>query len=311
MTNIQLPTPAPLTPVPLTATTLHQFIRERGAARANLTLQQRREAADGNALIYPVPGTFITEPVSAGGAAAEWQAGPNASGTRTLLYFHGGGYLFGSPTSHRHLTTALADAANMRCLSVDYRLAPEHPFPAAVDDAMAAYRWLLETGVSATDIALGGDSAGGGLAVALMVRARDENLPLPAAAILISPWTDLECARPSYTTHAHLDPSITQAGITDTANVYLAGADPHDPLASPVYADHRGLPPCLIQVGGAEVLIDDARDLSTAMRRAGVCAELEVWDQMVHVWHAFHQHLPEGQRAVQRAADFLRTQMPG
>jgi len=295
----------------LTAATLPDYMRERAAARGNLSLSERRDVVDSNASAFPIGPEIEVSPVDANGVAAEWQIPPGTGAASCLLYFHGGGYLFGSPTSHRHLTSKLAASAGMRCLSVDYRLAPEHPFPAAVDDAFAAYRWLLDQGLAARRIAVAGDSAGGGLAVSLMLKAREEALPLPAAAVLLSPWTDLACDRPSYASRAAVDPSITQTGIQDTANAYLAGADVTTPLASPVYANLSGLPPCLVQVGEKEVLLDDSRDLVTSMRRSGTVAELEVWDGMVHVWHSFHPVLEEGRQALERAGDFLKAKVPG
>lgn len=299
-----------VSPVPrLTAATLPDYLKARAASRMGLSVAQRRAAVDENALVFPTDDDVRVESVDAGGVPAEWQVAPEADSRKCLLYFHGGGYVFGSPTSHRHLSSRMARLSGMRCLSVDYRLAPENPFPAAVDDALAAYQWLMGQGIAASDIAVAGDSAGGGLAVALMLRAREENTPLPGASVLFCPWTDMACNRPSYTSRAHIDPSITQAGILDSANAYLNGAPADTPLASPVHADLSGLPPCLVQVGEREVLVDDARDLVTGMRRKGTVAELEVWDGMVHVWHAFHPVLEEGRQAVQRAADFLRAEM--
>ncbi len=297
-------------PVPrLTAATLPGYLKDRAASRMGLSIEERRAAVDENARIFPTDEDIRVETADAGGVAAEWQIAPEADSSKCLIYFHGGGYVFGSSTSHRHLSSRMARLSGMNCLSVDYRLAPENPFPAAVDDAVAAYQWLQGQGISASNIALAGDSAGGGLAVALMLRARDEGMSLPGAAVLLCPWTDMACNRPSYTSRASIDPSITQAGILESASAYLNGAPADTPLASPVYADLSGLPPCLVQVGEREVLVDDARDLVTGMRRKGTVAELEVWDGMVHVWHAFHPVLEEGRQAVQRAADFLRGEM--
>ncbi len=293
----------------LTAQSLPAFVRQRSASRANLSLEERRAAINANAELYPVsPGTDL-ETVSANGVAAEWQAAPTADKDRCLLYFHGGGFVLGSPRSHRHLSAAIAEQARMRCLSVDYRLAPEHTFPAALDDCFTAYQWLLNQGMPAAQIALGGDSAGGGLVLSVLLRARDERLPLPAASIMLSPWTDLDCGRDAYVTRADLDPMITRQGIRSLAADYLGSADPHTPLASPVNADLGGLPPCLIQVGEAEVLLDDARDVATAIRRTGGSVELEVWDRMVHVWQSFHPMLEEGRQAVSRLGSFLQTRI--
>lgn len=301
--------PASPSTLRLTAATLADYIQERASSRADLSLAERRAIVDENATTFPTDADIQIASVDAAGVPCEWQTPPDVKGQKCLLYFHGGGYAFGSTKSHRHLSSKMAQLADMRCLSVDYRLAPENPFPAAVDDAVTAYRWLLDQGIAAGNIALAGDSAGGGLAVATMLKAREEGLPLPAAAVLICPWTDMGCDRPSYRSRAQADPSITQAGIQASAKAYLKGADIKTPLASPVYADLSGLPPCLVQVGEREVLVDDARDLVTSMRRVGTIAELEVWDGMVHVWHSFHPILKEGLQAVQRGADFLSTHM--
>jgi monoterpene epsilon-lactone hydrolase len=224
-----------------------------------------------------------------------------------VLYLHGGGYVIGSPRSHRHLAAAIARAAGARALLLDYRRAPEHPFPAAVDDALAAYRWLLESaGVAPGHVVVAGDSAGGGLTVATLLAARDAGLPQPAAGVCISPWADLTCSLGSYTTKAAVDPVVDTGLVQKMATAYLGAADPRTPLASPLHADLRGLPPLLVQVGGDEVLLDDARELAARAKRAGVDATLEVWDAMVHVWHWFLPMLDEAPAAIDRIGAFVR-----
>ncbi|WP_339832231.1 alpha/beta hydrolase [uncultured Parvibaculum sp.] len=283
---------------------LKELVRER-SKRAALPLDERRKVMDGNAEMFPVPPGATVESADLGGLGAEWaHAGDSGSGP-VVLYFHGGGYVVGSPVSHRHLTARLALAAGASVLSVAYRLAPEAPFPAAVEDGLKAYRWLLARGDAPERIALAGDSAGGGLAMAVLLAAKRDGLPMPAAAALLSPWTDLTCATATYASRAAADPMITQAGIREMAALYLDGADPRAPLASPNFGDLTGLPPLLIQVGSDEVLLDDARDLDARARAAGVAAELEVWDDMIHVWHAFYQMLPEGERAIMRLGAWL------
>ena len=283
---------------------LKELVRER-SKRGELPLDERRKVMDGNAVMFPVPAGVAVERADLGGLGAEWAIPKGAEDAPVVLYFHGGGYLVGSSVSHRHLTSRLALASKSRVLSVDYALAPEHPFPAAVNDGLKAYRWLLDKGHAAERIAMGGDSAGGGLTVATLLAARDAGLPMPAGAVLISPWTDLTCATGSYVSCADLDPMIDAAGIRDTAATYLNGADARHPLASPNFADLAGLPPMLIHVGTDEVLLDDARDLEKRARAARVEAELEVWDGMIHVWHAFYQMLPEGERALDRLGDYI------
>ncbi|ABS62493.1 Alpha/beta hydrolase fold-3 domain protein [Parvibaculum lavamentivorans DS-1] len=283
---------------------LKELVRER-SKRAELALDERRKIMDGNAEMFPVPEGVAIERADLGGLGAEWAIPAGAEEGPVVLYFHGGGYLVGSSVSHRHVTSRLAAASKGRVLSVDYALAPEHPFPAAVNDGLKAYRWLLDKGHAPERISIGGDSAGGGLTVATLLAAREAGLPMPASAVLISPWTDLTCATESYNSCADLDPMIQGAGIRETAAAYLNGADPRDPLASPNFADLTGLPPMLIHVGTDEVLLDDSRDLAKRAKAAGVEAELEVWEGMIHVWHAFYQMLPEGEQALDRLGAYL------
>ncbi len=228
-----------------------------------------------------------------------------------MLYLHGGGYVIGSPRSHRHLAAAIATAAGSSALLLEYRCAPEAPFPAAVDDAVAAYRWLLDQGVSAGGIAIAGDSAGGGLTVATLLALRDAGLALPAAGVCISPWVDLTCSGASYATKAVADPIVKRAGVDEMARAYLGAADRRTPLASPLFADLRGLPPLLIQVGSEEVLLDDSVQLAERARAAGVDTTLEVWDQMIHVWHWFLPLLDEAEEAVAAVGRFAGARMIG
>jgi acetyl esterase/lipase len=230
---------------------------------------------------------------------------PNATGNRTILYVHGGGYVIGCPADYREMIPRIARAAQARALAVDYRLAPENPHPAAVDDAVQAYRWLLDQGVRPEEIVVAGDSAGGGLAVATLVAARDAGLPLPAAGVCISPWVDMEGTGDSMTANAERDPLVKKDLIAGMAQAYLGDQDPRSPLAAPLHADLRGLPPLLIQVGTAETLLDDARRLSERAKAAGVNVTLEEWPDMIHVWHFFGSFLPEGQQASDRIGEFV------
>jgi monoterpene epsilon-lactone hydrolase len=241
---------------------------------------------------------------------AEWVAASGVTGRRVLLYLHGGGYQIGSPATLRRMVTLLSAPLAARVLSVDYRLAPEHPFPAAVDDAVAAYRWLLAGGTDPATVALAGDSSGGGLALATLVALRDAGEPMPAAAFAISPWTNLALTGESLRTRAAAEVMLQPDGIPETAALYLAGADPRHPYASPLYADLRGLPPLLIHVGDAEVVLDDSTRFAARAREAGVDVTLEVWDEMPHVWHAFAGLLPEADQAIARAGDWLRARLP-
>lgn len=246
-------------------------------------------------------------PVEAGGVSAEWSVAAGVDETKVVLYVHGGGYVMGSAGSHRDVTGRLSKAAGARVLSLNYRLAPEHPFPAPVDDAVAAYRWLLAQGISPGNIAVAGDSAGGGLAIATLLALRDAGEPLPAAGVGISPWVDMEGTGESMTTRAAVDPVVQKEGLLGMAKLYLGDADPKNPLAAPLHADLAGLPPLLLQVGDAETLLDDSTRLAEKARAAGVDVTLKVWDEMPHVWHLFAPILPEGRQAIDEIGSFFQA----
>lgn len=271
-----------------------------------MTIEERRAYFNNLNQQFPTPEDVTVESVVANGVRAEWVKAPSASDDRVILYLHGGGYIVGSPTSHRHLVAELSRASLSAALSVDYRLAPEHPFPAAVTDAVSAYRWLMDQGAQPERIVIAGDSAGGGLTVAMMVSLRDQGIALPAGGVCISPWTDLTITAESYATKAAIDPMINRDQLSMMASAYLGGADSRTHLASPLFADLRGLPPLLIQVGSDEVLLDDALILAERASGAGVDTTLEVWDEMIHVWHFFHPMLKEARDAIEHAAQFVR-----
>src|SRR5262245_52715665 len=243
---------------------------------------------------------------SAGGVPVEWIEVPGLASTRVVLYLHGGGYSLGSARSHRSLAKRIAFEARARVVVPDYRLAPEHAFPAAVEDALAAYRGLLASGVEPERIAVAGDSAGAGLTLSLLVALRDAGVPLPACAVLLSPFADLECRGESYVTWAASDPIVSREMALGMARAYVGAGDPGHPLASPVRAELRGLPPLLIQVGDREVVLDDARTIARRARQADVPVQLELWTGVVHAWHLFASALPEAQRAIEALASFVR-----
>ena len=249
--------------------------------------------------------------VNAGGVTAEWVTAEGASDSRVVLYLHGGGYIIGSPRTHRPLMAELSQAAEARVLGLDYRLAPEHPFPAPVEDSVAAYRWLLSEGYDPDRISVAGDSAGGGLTVATIIQARYVGLPIPGAAVCISPWVDMEGLGESMETRAEVDPMVGKENLMVSAKTYLGGSDSRAPLAAPLYADLRGLPPILIQVGDSEVLLDDSIRLAGVAREAGVKVQMDVWDDMIHVWHLFAPILPEGRKAISQAGEFIKKHTGG
>ncbi len=281
-----------------------QMLRAQPIAQP--TIEGMRASMEQMGQAFPPAPDVKAEKVKVGNIAAEWIGAPGADAGRAILYLHGGGYVAGSINSHRALAGRVSRAAQARVLVIDYRLAPEHPFPAAVEDAIAAYRWMLAQKLAPKRIAIAGDSAGGGLTVAALVAIRDAGLHAPGAGVCISPWADMEATGESMTTKAAADPMVQKETIMNLAKVYLAEKDPRSPLAAPIYADLHGLPPLLIQVGGNETLLDDAVRLADRARKAGVAVTFEPWDGMIHVWHAFAGALDEAQQAIDRIGEFVR-----
>ncbi|KJC54045.1 esterase [Bradyrhizobium sp. LTSPM299] len=244
--------------------------------------------------------------VSAGGVDGEWIVPADAPHDKAILYFHGGGFRIGSVASHRDLIARMAEASGCRVLAINYRLAPEHRFPAALDDALTAYGYLRDQGLRPADIAFVGDSAGGNLVLAAMLAARDRGEPLPVAAAVMSPWTDLAANGASYDSRAKADPIHQRAMILALAKNYLGkDGNPCDPRASPLYADLAGLPPLLVQAGDRETVRDDATELATKAKAAGVEVELQIWDDMIHVFQMFPE-IPQAREAIVGLANFLR-----
>ena len=268
--------------------------------------RQRRKDMDARALAYGLPADVSVEKVGAGGVPAEWLTTPGAARDAAILYLHGGGYVIGSLDSHRHLAAESGRAAQCLTLNLGYRLAPEHPFPAAVEDALAGYRFLLASGFQPGRIVIAGDSAGGGLVVAAMLAIRDAGLAQPGGGWCLSPWVDMEASGSTFESRADADPMVQKAGILDMAKTYLNGADPRSPLAAPIYADLKGLAPLLIQVGAAETLLDDALRLAGAAGAADVRVDLQVWPEMVHVWPLFYPELKAGHDAIREAGAWIR-----
>ena len=271
----------------------------------NPTPEMLRERFDKLADFLSTPDDIQSEPVSANGVAGEFISAPGADPARCIYYLHGGGYVIGNVNTHRVLAYDLSKASGARVLSMDYGLAPEHPFPAGLEDAVSGYQWLLASGVQPEHAVIAGDSAGGGLAVATLLALRDRGVALPAAAVCFSPWVDLLGEGASMTTRADVDPMVQKDALLFYTDLYMAGGDPKNPLASPLYADLAGLPPTLIQVGDAETLLDDSTRLAAQMKAAGVEVELEVWDKMIHVWQLFAPILSEGREAVAKAGAFV------
>ena len=255
---------------------------------------------------FELPDDAVFEQVGAGGVSAEWVTTPGVSEDRVVIYLHGGGYMIGSMRTHRSPLAYLSRVSDSRVLGLNYRLAPEHPFPAAVEDSVAGYRWLLSQGVSPQRIVIAGDSCGGGLTIATLVALKYFGEPLPAGGISHSGWTDLAHTGESFVTKAEADPLLDKDMLEGMAAAYLGDRPRTTPLASPYYADLSGLPPLLVQVGTAEVLLDDSLRLAEKAKDAGVDVTLEVWDDMPHVWQAFASFLPEGRQALESCGEFIK-----
>jgi monoterpene epsilon-lactone hydrolase len=279
----------------------HAFAPRAG----EIDMRKERADLDGLGAMFKLPKGIQIVKELADGVPAEWLIPPGISPGRVVLYLHGGSYVAGSINSHRSLVANIAIAARARALIIDYRLAPEHPHPAAVEDAVTAYKWLIKGQADPRHLAVAGDSAGGGLALALLVSLRDRNVPLPAAGICLSPWTDLAFSGESWKSKAAVDLIIYAYKELEFAGMYLGGIDAKTPLASPLYADLKGLPPLLVQVGTYEVLLSDSTRLVDRAKEAGVNAVIDEWEKMQHVWQFAASFIPEGRRAIARIGEFI------
>lgn len=267
---------------------------------------QRRERLDEIGSVWPVAADIQLAGIDIDGVPGEWSLAPGSDASRVLMFFHGGGYCSGSIKSHRRMVTEAGRAAGIRTLAVGYRLAPEHPFPAARDDAMAAWRFLRAQGYAPSQIAIGGDSAGGNLTAVLINELRTQG-EHPACAWLISPWTDLTMSGASLVTKDAVDPIIHKGYLEELAGAFApSNIGRNDPRVSPLFADLNGFPPTLIQVGSHETLLDDATRFAAALGAADVDVTLEVWPEMIHAWPLWNAHLEPGRRALEHAGAFIR-----
>ena len=271
---------------------------------------ERRKRLDDVGSVWPVADDVKLEAVDVSGLQGEWSIVPGSEPSRVLMFFHGGGYCSGSIVSHRRMVTEAGRAGGMRTLAVAYRLAPEHPFPAAYDDALTAWRFLRNEGIPPARIAVGGDSAGAGLAIALIGQLRDAHEERPGCAWLVSPWTNLTMSGSTFATKDGVDPIIHKEYLNELANAYLPiGIDGKDPRVSPLYADLTSFPPLLIQVGSAETLLADATRFASAAGAMDVPVTLEIWPHMIHAWHLWNAHLEPGRRALANAGAFIRAHL--
>ncbi|MGC2114570.1 MAG: alpha/beta hydrolase [Pseudolabrys sp.] len=268
---------------------------------------ERRQRIDEVGSTWPVADDVLLEEVDLNGVPGEWSIVPGSDAARVLMFFHGGGYCSGSIVSHRRMVTEAGRAARMRTLAVAYRLAPEHPYPAAHEDAMTAWRFLRDQEIPARNIVVGGDSAGGNLTITLINRLRSTGEEQPACAWLASPWTDLTMSGASLATKDAVDPLIHKAYLEELASAYApASVDRKDPLISPLFTDLHGFPPTLIQVGSEETLLDDAVRFARAAGSAEVNVTLQIWPHMIHAWPMWNAKLEDGRQALSQAGQFIR-----
>jgi monoterpene epsilon-lactone hydrolase len=272
-----------------------------------LTIAEHRARSIKNAVfINRIPKGVETKLFEIDGLLAEWISPPGALQDKVILHLHGGGYVTGGISSHQMMCVLMAQTLRMKVLLPEYRLAPEHPFPAALDDALKIYYWLLESGHKPAHILLSGDSAGGGLCLATVLALRDAGKPLPALLVLMSPWTDLTLKGQSYLTNAKAEAVLQEDVLREWAACYIGNEDPMHPLISPIYADFHGFPPLLIQVGSEEILLDDARKLAEKAKAAGVEVSLNIWEGMWHAWQALGDLLPETRQAFEEMGAFVQ-----
>jgi acetyl esterase/lipase len=282
------------------------FMRATNERIVRLDAPTQRAELEALALPTPALRRVRREPVDAGGVPAEWFLPREGAGEAVVLYLHGGSYVFGSTRTHGDLIARLALGTGARALGLNYRLAPEHPFPAQLEDSVAAYRWLLSTGVAPRQVVFCGDSAGGGLAIAALVALREQGVPLPAGAVVIAPWVDIECSGESMQAHERYDWG-DKSMLLHWARWFIGDANPRHPLASPLHADLRGLPPLFIHVGSVELQLDDARRFTEAARAQGTRVHLEVWPEMVHNFQTFGDGFPEAVRGTAKLCEHLRA----
>ncbi len=283
------------------------LLKERAAQDIKERVEKERTGMEELAKMVKVPKDVNCEPIDVAGISAEWISAPEAKDEKVILYLHGGGYILGSINSHREFVSRISRISKARVLIIDYRLAPEHRFPAAVEDAYMAYQWLIEDQeIAPNNLIIAGDSAGGGLTLATLINLRDKGIPLPTAAVCLSPWTDLGLTGESYKTKARIDPMVTIDGLMFDTQLYLGDTDYTNPLASPLYGDLKGLPPLLILVGTAEVLLDDSVKIAKKAKKAGVDVILDIWDDMPHVFPLFAAFAPEGEQGIEKIGEFMR-----
>ena len=284
-----------------------KILNENREKEIKKRVEEGRAGLEELARLAPLSKDTKLENIDAGGVPAAWIITPEVVKDRAILYLHGGGYVQGSIISHQDLAQRISNISETRVLMLDYRLAPEHPFPAALEDSISAYEWLINSkGYNPKNLIIAGDSAGGGLTLATLVKLRDQGISLPAAAVCLSPWTDLALTGDSMKLKVHEDPFVSPDGLMFYARLYLGKTDPKNPYASPLFADLKGLPPLCIQVGSAEILLDDSTRLTKRAREASVEVQLDIWEDMIHVFQAFAVLAPEGTEGINKIGEFIK-----
>lgn len=273
----------------------------------------KKRVEDGRAVfeqfapMFQIPKDVKIDNVDVSGVPAVWISTPEAVKENVVLYLHGGGYIIGSINTHKEFGSRISRVSNSRVLLLDYRRAPEHPFPAALEDAVAAYKWLIDNeGIKPENVIIGGESAGGGLTLATLLKLRDTGIPLPAAALILSPWADLDMTGDTIRTKAKVDPLASASELFFYSSLYTGEDDPKNPYISPLYADLKGLPPMIIQVGSAEILLSDATRIAEKAKAAGVDVILDIWEDMIHMFQMFALFAPEGQKATEKLGKFIQ-----
>ena len=273
-------------------------------------VEEGRVSFEGIGAMLKIPKDVKFEKVDISGITALWISTPEVVEENVVLYLHGGGYVQGSINSHKEFGSRISRVSNSRVLLLDYRRAPENPYPAALDDAVAAYKWLIDDeGINPKKVIIGGESAGGGLTIATLLKLRDTDITLPAAAIILSPWTDLDMTGDSIRTKAKVDPLVSASDLFFLASLYIGDDEPKNPYISPLYADLKGLPPMLIQVGSAEILLNDSTRIAEKAKNAGVDVRLDIWEDMIHMFQLFASWAPEGQKANEKIGEFIQKHL--
>jgi len=287
-----------------------KLLLQSGEVATKKRIEDGRNSLEQLGDMAEIPEDVNIEEINVNGIPAVWISTPEVIKDNVVLYLHGGGYIEGSINTHKDLGARISRASNSRVLLLDYRLAPENSYPAALEDAITAYKWLIDSeGINPKNIIIGGDSAGGGLTATTLLKLRDTDVTLPAAAVLLSPWTDLDITGDSVRKKRRVDPFVDASDLFFMANLYVGDDDPKNPYISPFYADLDGLPPLLIQVGTAEVLLDDSIRFAEKAKSAGVDVNLDVWEDMVHVFQAFALWAPEGVQAIEKIGEFIQKFM--